>query len=78
MFVHMRWQRSELDAGQLWKSVKMSIARKQDQRVLENKSRNPHIVRRNGRALLAELPVQARVVMRGLIVGIDNADAWLQ
>src|SRR5271156_648878 len=45
--------------------------------MLENQRRDPHIVGGDWGALLAELPVNVRVVMRGLVAGIDNPDTRL-
>ena len=56
----------------------MSVAGKQDKRMLQDECCNPHIVSRNGGALLTQLPVNGGVMMRRLLVGIEHADAGLQ
>ena len=46
--------------------------------VLEHQCCKPHVVRWNWSALLPQLPEQGGVVMRGLIVGIQDADPFLK
>lgn len=46
--------------------------------MLQGEGRDPHIVRRDGGALLTQLPVNSGVVMRRLLVGIEHADTGLQ
>lgn len=56
----------------------MRVAGEEDERMLQNKRRDPHIVGGDWGALFAELPVDVRVVVRGLLVGIDNPDTRLE
>jgi hypothetical protein len=53
------------------------VAGAQDKRMLQDESRDPHIVRRDGTALLAQLPVNGAVMMSGLFIGVEHADAGL-
>lgn len=53
----------------------MPVAGVQRQIVLEDQGGNPHIVGRNRRPLLAELAVERRVVVSGLLVRKENRDA---
>ena len=46
--------------------------------VLQHKSGQPHVVRRNRRAVFAELAEDRRVVVSRLVVGEDDAHAVLQ
>jgi hypothetical protein len=50
------------------------VAGEKNQRMFENERRDPHIVGGDWGALLAELPIYVRVMMRGLLAGIDNPD----
>ena len=67
-----------LDARELWQGIEMSVAIAQGQRVLQHQGCDPHIVRWDRGALLAQLPVNRRVMMRGLFIGVEHSDAWLQ
>lgn len=60
-----------LESGELRKGVKVCVTSKQDKRMFEDESCNPHIVRWDGRSLLTQLPVNGTVVMRCLVVGIE-------
>jgi hypothetical protein len=46
--------------------------------MLQHQGCDPHVVGRDGSALLAQLPVDCAVMMRGLFVGVEDADAGLQ
>ena len=67
-----------LDANELREDIKVRVTGTQDKRMLQNEGCDPHIVRRNGGALLKQLPVNGSVMMRGLFVGIEHTDAGLQ
>ncbi len=56
----------------------MRIASTQNKRMLQHEGRDPHIVGRDGSALLPQLPVNSAVMMRGLFIGIEHTDAGLQ
>jgi hypothetical protein len=66
-----------LHAGELRKGVKMRVAGAEDKRMLQDERRDPHIVGWDGSALFAQLPVKGGVMMRGLFIGIEHADAGL-
>jgi hypothetical protein len=66
-----------LTAHQLWKGVELRVRGGQHKRMLQDKSRDPHIVRRDAGSLLAELPVDVRVMMRCLVVGIENPNSGI-
>ncbi len=46
--------------------------------MLQDEGCDPHIVGRDGSALLPQLPVNSAVMMRGLFIGIEHTDARLQ
>jgi len=56
---------------ELRKSVKIPIAGVKNQIVLENQSRDPHIVYRHRRSLFPKLTIEGRVVMCRLVVSED-------
>jgi len=56
----------------------MCVAGTQNKRMLQDESRDPHIVGRDGSTLLAQLPVNGAVMVRGLFIGIEHTDARLQ
>ncbi len=56
----------------------MLVSRVQRQVVLQDQRGQPHIVRRNRRALLPELSEDGGVVVSGLVVGKEDADAVFQ
>jgi len=68
----------DLHAGELRKDVKVRFTGKQEQRMLQDEGCDPHIVGRDGGALLTQLSVNGGVMMRRLLVGIEHADAGLQ
>jgi len=72
------WDRDDLHAGELREYLKVRVTGKQDKRMLQDEGCDPHIIRRNGGALLTQLPVNGSVMMRGLLVGIEHTDAGLQ
>ena len=53
----------------------MHIAGAQHERMLQNKGRDPHTVRRDGSALLPQLPKNRSVMMRSLFIGVEHSDA---
>ena len=55
--------------------IEVPIARVQCEIVLQHERRQPHVVRRYWRSLLAELTIDGRVVMSRLIVRIQDVDA---
>ncbi len=63
---------------QLRQRVKVHIAGAQNKRMLQDEGRDPHVVGRYGSALLAQLPVNSAVMMRGLLIGVEHTDAGLQ
>ena len=68
----------DLLSGELRKNVKVRVTGTQDKRMLEDESRNPHIIGRNGSALLTQLPVNGGVMIRRLVVGIEHTNARLE
>ncbi len=46
------WDRDDLHAGELREHLKVRVTGKQDKRMLQDEGCDPHIVRRNGGALL--------------------------
>jgi hypothetical protein len=68
----------DLRSCQLRKNLEVRIPCKQDQRMLQDESGDPDIVRRDGRALLPQLPVNGGVVMCRLVVGIEHTYARLE
>src|SRR3984885_12007526 len=56
----------------------MCVAGTQNERMLQDEGRDPHIVGGDGDALLAQLPVNGSVMVRGLFIGIEHTDARLQ
>src|SRR6185437_7070629 len=60
-------------ASELRKRVKVSIAGEQSERMLQDEGGYPHVVCGNRRSLLSELPVDARIMMRGLLVCVENS-----
>jgi len=67
-----------LHAGELRKGIEMCVAGTQNERMLQYESRDPHIVGRDGSALLAQLAVNGAVMVRRLFVRIEHTDARLQ
>ncbi len=57
--------------------VEVPIAVVQDEIVLEHERCDPQVVRGDGRALAPELAKGPRVVVRGLVVGVEDLDAVL-
>ncbi len=55
----------------------MRVAGTQDERMLQHEGRDPHIIRRDGSALFPQLPVNSAVMVRGLLIGVEHADAGL-
>ena len=53
----------------------MGVAGTQYERMLQDQSRDPDIVGRDGSALLTELPVYGGIVMRGLFIGKEHPNA---
>ena len=80
LFAMLAWKhaffRSLLNPRQLRQDIEVRVAGEKNQRMFENERGDPHIVGGDWGALLAELPVYVRVMMRGLLVGIDNPDTW--
>ncbi|HSP63116.1 MAG TPA: hypothetical protein VLQ90_09060, partial [Pyrinomonadaceae bacterium] len=68
----------DLYSGELGKHVKVSVTGKQDMRMLQDESCDPHVVRRDGSALLTQLPVNGSVMVRRLLVGIQHTDPRLE
>ena len=58
-----------LQAWKLRKGVEMRVAGKQNERMLQDEGRDPHIIRRDGSALLSPLAVNRAAVMGGLLIG---------
>ena len=56
----------------------MRVTGKQDERMLQDESCDPHVVGGDGGALLAQLPVDGGVVVGRLLVGVEHADAGFQ
>ena len=56
----------------------MRVSRVEREIVLQNQRRQPDVVRWDGRALLAQLTVDRRVVMRRLVVGEKHTDTVLE
>jgi len=56
----------------------MSVAGAQDKGMLQDEGRDPHIVRWDGNALFAQLPVNGGVVMRRLLIGVEHTDSGLE
>ena len=56
----------------------MFVSRVKRKIMLQDQRRQPHIVRRNWRALLPELAENGGIVVSGLVVGKENADAVFQ
>src|SRR6185312_806115 len=75
---HLPEHGSKLHARELRKGVKVTITGEQNQRVLQDQCGDPHIVCRNGRPLLAQLPVNSGVMMSRLLVRIEHPDTRLQ
>jgi hypothetical protein len=65
-------------ADNLWEMIEVLVSRVQRQVVLQNQRGQPHVVRRNRRALLPELAEHGGVVVSGLVVGKEDADAVFQ
>ena len=55
---------------------KVTIRSTENEGMLQSERRDPEVVRRYGRALAAELMMQPRVVVRRLLVGQQDGDAW--
>ena len=68
----------DLHTSELGKNVKVRVTSKEDERMLQDQGCDPHIVRRDRGALLTQLPINSGVVMRRLLVGIEQADTGLQ
>lgn len=45
--------------------------------MLQHEGRDPHIVGRDGSALLPQLPADSAVMVRGLLIGVEHTDAGL-
>jgi hypothetical protein len=56
------------DPDDLRKVVEVPVPRVQDEIVLKNQSRQPNVVRGNGRSLFSELQKHSGVVMRRLVI----------
>lgn len=56
----------------------MAIAGMEHEVVLKHERREPHVVGRDRRALGSELAVDGRVVMRRLIVGVEDVHPFLE
>lgn len=69
--------RLPLNARQLRECVEMSVAGAENKRMLQDEGRDPHIVGRDGSALLTQLSVERAVMMSCLFVGVENANAGL-
>src|SRR3954471_8544093 len=57
--------------------IEVTVARTQNQIVLENQRCDPHVIRRNRRSLFSQLPKQCSVMMSRLIVRKENFDTVL-
>jgi hypothetical protein len=62
-------------ADNLWEMIEVLVSCVQRQIVLQDQGGQPHIVRRHRGALIPELAEHRCVVVRGLVVGKDDADA---
>ena len=56
----------------------MRVTGEQDERMLQDEGCDPHVVRRDGSALLSQLAVNGGVMMGRLFIGIEHTDAGLQ
>lgn len=45
--------------------------------MLQDKGRDPHVVRRDGSALLSQLSINRAVMMGRLFIGVEHADTGL-
>src|SRR5204862_4970044 len=66
------------DADDLRQVIEVPVSRVQGDVVLQDESRQPHIVRRNRCPLLTELTEDRRIVVSGLVVGEEHVYAILQ
>jgi hypothetical protein len=67
-----------LRADDLREVIEVLVSRVQGKVVLQYKSREPHIVRRNRCALFPELPEHGRVVVSRLVVGKEHTHTIFQ
>jgi hypothetical protein len=65
------------DADKLRQMIEVTVARVQNEIVLENQRCHPHVIRRDRRSLFSKLPKQRGVMVSGLIVGKENFHAIL-
>lgn len=63
------------DPDDLRNVIEVTVARVEREIVLENQRRDPDIVDRYGCSLTPELPVDASVVVPGLVVGVEHPDS---
>ena|ERR1700722_5752261 len=70
--------RGGLNTWELRKGVEMCVPGAQNKRVLQHEGCDPHVIGRDGSALLSELAVDRGIVMGGLFVGIENTNAGLE
>jgi len=56
----------------------MRVSRTENQRMLQDKGCDPHVIGRDRSTLLTKLAVDGRVVMGGLLVWIKYANARLE
>ena len=54
--------------------VEVRVARAKNETMLQHQRGDPHVIRRNRRALLAQLTIHRRVVVGGLLVREENRD----
>ena len=62
----------------LREAIEVLVSVVENQIVLQDDRCKPHVVRRNGRALLSQLAKHSGVVMRGLVIGKDDLDTVFQ
>lgn len=58
--------------------IEVPISRVQNEIVLKNQGSEPHVVGRNRRSLFSELKKNRGIVMRSLVIGEDDIDAFLK
>ncbi len=56
----------------------MRVAGKENERMLQDQGSDPHIIRRDGSALLSQLPVNGGIMVRCLFIGVEHAYAGLE
>jgi hypothetical protein len=66
------------NADEVREVIEMLVSRVEPKVVLQYKSRQPHIVRRNRRALFPELAEHRSIVMSRLVVGKEHSHAVFQ